>query len=331
MENKEILISVVIPVKNGDVWLDNCIQSIISQTLFHCTEIIVIDSGSTDKSLQILEKYPVKVISIPAQKFNHGLTRNFALSFCQGKYVAMTVQDARAADPYWLQHLLDGFSKADHVAGVCGQQIVPHEKGANPAGWFRPVTAPTCHLYRFDSAEAFLSLSSLERKNCCGWDNVTAMYLKKALLEVPFQNITYGEDSVWARDALVAGYAIVYNYAARVFHYHNEDWHYTFKRSLTTLYLRYKTFDYVHPMPKLTLRDIGRTIKLIWIAEPLSYKEKLNWFICSLQHFDALKKAHVAFYRALAEGDETLDKLHQQHCGKPPVALKGHQYAKSPG
>ena len=61
---KKIVISVIIPVKNGTPWLDACLQAIINQTLFDQTEIIVIDSGSTDGTLELLKKYPVTVYSI---------------------------------------------------------------------------------------------------------------------------------------------------------------------------------------------------------------------------------------------------------------------------
>ena len=73
---KKIVISVIIPVKNGTPWLDACLQAIINQTLFDQTEIIVIDSGSTDGTLELLKKYPVTVYSIHPSEFNHGLTRN---------------------------------------------------------------------------------------------------------------------------------------------------------------------------------------------------------------------------------------------------------------
>jgi rhamnosyltransferase len=96
VKEERVKISVVIPVKNGEPWLDECIQGIMSQTLFNQTEIIAIDSGSTDGSLAILEKYPVRIYNLPPAEFNHGLTRNYGVQLCRGEYVVMTVQDAKA-------------------------------------------------------------------------------------------------------------------------------------------------------------------------------------------------------------------------------------------
>ena len=322
VENKEVLISVVIPVKNGEAWLDACMQGIMQQTLFNQTEIIVIDSGSTDNSLQILQKYPVSLHTIPAAEFNHGLTRNYALQFCKGKYVVMTVQDAKPTDNLWLQKLLDGFSAAPNVAGVCGQQVVPHEKDKNPVDWFRPFSNPSLTVYQFNSASEFDSMSPAEKKNCCGWDDVNAMYLRSVLEKLPFQKITYGEDAVWAKDALRAGCAIVYNTAARVYHYHYEDWDFAFKRALTTMYLRYRCFGFVYHKPKRTVRETLGIVKLIWVSKSLTLKEKWSWYLYNRQQFNAFKEAHAVFHDALSKGEEVLDRTHEKFCGKPPVPLK---------
>lgn len=332
MKNQSIIISVVIPVKNGGPWLDKCIQGIMRQNLFNTTEIIAIDSGSTDDSLKILAQYPVQVIEILAEEFNHGLTRNYAVNYCKGKYIVMTVQDARPVDEYWLERLLQGFSLTENVAGVCGQQVVPHEREANPAGWFRPVSEPSCILYQFASAKEFDTLSPLQKKNCCSWDDVTAMYRKDILNKVPFQKITYGEDALWARDALRAGYAIVYNSAAKVYHYHIENSDYTFRRSLTVLYFRYKIFGYIHDLPRLTVRSFLSLIKTVWTTDGFSVIERIRWINDSLKQHKALKKAHLAFFDALSKGtDDALDVLHDKFCGKPPTSLKENYYETSVG
>ena len=57
--DSDVLISVVIPVKNGDSWLNETIPAILNQQVNGAVEIIAIDSGSTDESLSILAKYPV--------------------------------------------------------------------------------------------------------------------------------------------------------------------------------------------------------------------------------------------------------------------------------
>ena len=55
------LISIIVPVHNSSKYLSNCIESIINQT-YKNIEIITIENGSTDNSLEILNKYKDKIL-----------------------------------------------------------------------------------------------------------------------------------------------------------------------------------------------------------------------------------------------------------------------------
>ena len=64
------LVSVVIPVYNSERYLEECLDSVLSQT-YQNIEIIAVDDGSTDSSLDILKKYSDKVNVISQN--NNGL------------------------------------------------------------------------------------------------------------------------------------------------------------------------------------------------------------------------------------------------------------------
>ena len=144
----EILISVVIPVKNGDHWLTQTIPAILNQQINGKIEIIAVDSGSKDKSLSILSSYPVTIIQINPEEFDHGLSRNIGARNAKGKFIVMTVQDAKPLSTLWLQELLNGFID-ETVAGVCGQQVVTHDIDKNPVEWYRPISKPELRKYQF--------------------------------------------------------------------------------------------------------------------------------------------------------------------------------------
>ena len=81
-------ISVIIPVYNTDKYVEKCINSVLNQTLKDI-EIIIVNDGSTDNSLEKIKKYEkdkrVKIIN----KKNEGLskTRNIGLKIATGKYI----------------------------------------------------------------------------------------------------------------------------------------------------------------------------------------------------------------------------------------------------
>jgi rhamnosyltransferase len=294
-------------------------QAIFRQGLISQTEVIAIDSGSTDDTLSILSRYPIHVLNIEPSTFNHGAVRNLGAQQAKGKYVVMTVQDAEPSDEKWLQHLLDGFDD-DRVAGVCGQQIVPHDPDKNPVDWFRPMSEPGIVKYFFSNRAEFDALAAEEKKKICSWDDVNAMYRKDTLLKIPFRNVSFAEDALWARDALQNGYAIVYNTRARVNHYHFETPDYTFRRSFTIHYHFYKFFGIRPSSNASELVSILRNIKLLCF-EKISMADKFRWLAYNFRQRKALKRSANLFNIALAKGETELEKKHHEISGIPPQAL----------
>lgn len=92
MRNK---LSVIVPVYNTEDYLDRCLKSIISQTYINI-EIIVINDGSTDGSLQIIKEYLNKSNKIRFfNRINHGVgnTRNYGISKATGDYITFIDSD----------------------------------------------------------------------------------------------------------------------------------------------------------------------------------------------------------------------------------------------
>lgn len=319
MNDVEKSVSVVIPVKNEVLKIADCLNGILNQTV-KVSEIIVVDSGSTDGTKDIVKSFSkIKLIEIPASEFNHGLTRYLGFKHTQGKYIIFTVGDARPVDKSWIDNLLGGFIDKD-VAGVCGQQIVPHDRDKNPVQWFRPASEPKLEEYQFENPGAFDKLTPEEKKRICGWDDVTACYRREALLKVPFREINFAEDAAWAMDALRAGYKIVYNKKARVYHYHDEYPDFAFRRSLTVFYHRYKLFGTVPSEPTISFRrklSMANTL----LKSPVSFSDKMKWWKYNVDLVAAQRKAYGVFILALKKSEIYLDEIHKKYCDKPPQAV----------
>ena len=88
-------ISVIIPVYNIEEYLSDCLETVIKQTLKEI-EIICIDDGSTDNSLDILKKYAKKdkrITILKQENLNSGVARNAGLSIAKGKYLSFLDSD----------------------------------------------------------------------------------------------------------------------------------------------------------------------------------------------------------------------------------------------
>lgn len=320
--NAEVLVTVVIPVKNGDIWLKQVIPAILSQELEGGIEVIVIDSGSTDETIQILKTYPVRLIQIEANSFNHGLTRNLGAELARGKYVVMTVQDAKPVSNNWLKILLEGFTD-NNVAGVCGQQIVPHHHDKNPVDWYRPISLPEQRKICFSTPEEFSRLSAEDQLELCRWDNVNAIYRRDILLKIPFRHTDFAEDAVWARDVLSAGFAIVYHPAAQVEHYHLENYNYAFKRNFSIQYHFYKYFGHCPKKSRKSILKILKTVKLLMLEKGFTIGERIKWFRYTLRNQKAVYSSNTLFLESIhSGGKEKLDKVYSEVCQSIPQALK---------
>jgi GT2 family glycosyltransferase len=82
-----ILVSILIPSYNAEKWVDEAIQSALSQT-WPKKEVIIVDDGSSDHSLAVAKKYESKSVKVISQE-NKGaaVARNKALEFAQGDYI----------------------------------------------------------------------------------------------------------------------------------------------------------------------------------------------------------------------------------------------------
>lgn len=86
------LVSVIIPVFNGEKFLESALKSVFSQTFSSDLQIIVVDDGSTDKTSTIVKKYP-EVHYLYQKNSGVSAARNTALELAKGKFIAFLDAD----------------------------------------------------------------------------------------------------------------------------------------------------------------------------------------------------------------------------------------------
>ena len=89
------LISVIVPVYNGEKYLHRCVDSILSQT-YKNLEILLIDDGSKDNSASICDEYAEKdnrIVVIHKKNEGTGPTRQYGMEHAHGEYIAFVDND----------------------------------------------------------------------------------------------------------------------------------------------------------------------------------------------------------------------------------------------
>ena len=84
--------SIIIPNYNEEKYIRKCLDSIFNQTIDNTKyEVIVIDDGSTDKSVDIITKYNVKLLN--SNRLGAGGARNKGIDIAKGKYIILLDAD----------------------------------------------------------------------------------------------------------------------------------------------------------------------------------------------------------------------------------------------
>lgn len=144
-----IKVSVIVPAYNAEKYLEQCLDSLVRQTLGEI-EIVVVNDGSTDGTAEILDRYqaeyPDKVRAFSKENGGQASARNLALRCCRGEYVGYM-----DADDYAREDMFEKlYGKAKETAcelvvcghyNICGgeQKYVPFEKGDCPRDFFQGV------------------------------------------------------------------------------------------------------------------------------------------------------------------------------------------------
>jgi GT2 family glycosyltransferase len=116
IERTGMIFSVIVPFLNEELRIEACIDSLLNQTFNNRQyEIIFIDNGSTDRSAQIVRKYPAIKLLYETRRDPY-LARNRGIEAAQGKYLAFTDADC-VAGRYWLAEFQKPLQDCDIVMG----------------------------------------------------------------------------------------------------------------------------------------------------------------------------------------------------------------------
>ncbi len=220
------LVTVAIPVLNGSEYLDEVLAAVRAQEVEAEVELLVVDSGSTDGSLEIAGRHGARVHEIPKSEFSHGGTRNLMMELAKGERVAFLTQDATPAHERWLAALLEGFEQAEDVAAVFGphvaredaSHVIKAEMKRHFANWGSGVSID---LQRLDRSPKGLAAYRAEPGKLTFLSSVNFMLAREAWERVPFRPVPYAEDQLLGRELIEAGYAKVFHPDAVVLHSHH--------------------------------------------------------------------------------------------------------------
>lgn len=208
-------ISVVLPTYNAGNKFRECAEILAKQTA-DILEVLVIDSSSTDETVNIARDFGFKVDVIPKTEFGHGKTRQYALEKAQAEIVVFLTQDALLKNEDSIQKLVEFLTSEEDLAAVYGRQL-PY-----------PYTGPLGTFARLYNYPDYSFVNTFKDRNKNGiktafLSDSFAAYKKSLLLKIGGfpTHVNFGEDTYAAAKLLMAGYKTGYCAEASVYHAHD--------------------------------------------------------------------------------------------------------------
>lgn len=216
------MVSIIIPTNNAEQYIRSLLSALKSQSV--SSEIIVIDSSSSDCTVGIADSYDVKTKIIVKKSFDHGGTRNLAVTMSSGDIVVFLTQDALPADKLFLERLI-GPLEDPAIAATYGRQL-PRDDAKPLERFSRLFNYPEKPLVKDRESLSELGIKTFFFSNVC-----SAIRKKEFELLGGFtEGVIMNEDMLFASKLIRKGYKIAYVPEARVIHSHNYSWRQQFRR-----------------------------------------------------------------------------------------------------
>lgn len=213
-ENNEV--SILIRTKNEERFIGQTLSVLFSQT-YKNFEVLIVDSGSTDKTLEIARQYPVKIFEIKPEEFTWGYSLNYGFQRAKGKYVVCLSAHSLPLSENWLAILISNFDDDNVAAVMCNTLPWPDCNPFDRRGLLKKFNMPK---------------QEIPDKPLFIFGNVSSAINKSVWEKIPFnESLSYCEDEDWRRKVKQMNYKVMYEPEAKVYHSHNETLKQIYKRT----------------------------------------------------------------------------------------------------
>lgn len=196
-------VSIIIRTKNEERWISSCLSAIKDQS-FKDFEIILVDNGSTDKTISKAKKFDIeKIVNI--KEYFPGKAINMGFESASGELLVCLSVHCIPINNNWLKNLVESIEEDDSYAGVYGRQ--------QPMSFSTP-----------SDKRDLLLVFGLDRKiqiKDSFFHNANSIIRREVWEKYPFDSQTTNiEDRIWGQTIIDNGFKILYEPSASVYHYH---------------------------------------------------------------------------------------------------------------
>ena len=202
-------VTIVIRALNEAEFLPECLSSVLDQDYDGEIEIVLVDSGSTDRTIQIAESYHCKIVHIKKSDFSFGRSLNMGCSAASGDVLVLLSAHCIPTNRFWLKNLVqpiyEGVCEYSYGRQIARLGISKFSEGMVFTKYYPEKSSSPQVGYFCNNAN-----SAIKRTT---WDALRFN-----------ERLTGLEDLELARRLVSAGGSVSYIAESTVEHIHREDW-----------------------------------------------------------------------------------------------------------
>lgn len=245
-------VSVIIPTKNAGKDFPILMKSLNAQRGFEKIEVVIVDSGSTDETVETAKLLGATVVSIEPEDFSHSGARNLGAEAASGDYVLFMVQDALPPNDTWLATMYMTLIENDLAAVSCAE--TPREDAdlfyrQNCWNYYNFLGVNNAdRIYSLPKSQDYVSL----RQN--GQLSDLANLISRDIFMQYGYRLNYAEDLDLGIRLIKDGHKLAFLGSSRVIHSHNRTPYYFLKRGFVdNIFLSDIFDDFV--IPQINLKE----------------------------------------------------------------------------
>lgn len=196
-------ISIIVRTKNEERWIAHCLAMLYKQDL-QDFEVILVDNQSIDHTVAVASRHPLAaVVNVANYLPGHALNEGIRVS--KGRFIVCLSAHCIPKETDWLSTLRRNFDEDKKLAGVYGRQL------------------PVSFTSAVDKRDLLIVFGQDRRVQVKDYffHNANSMLPRDVWEQFPFdEQVTNIEDRVWGKAVIEAGYRIVYDPEAAVYHHH---------------------------------------------------------------------------------------------------------------
>ena len=200
------LCSIVIRAFNEEKHIGRLLSGITQQD-YPAYEVILVDSGSTDRTIDIARQFDVNIVHISPQEFTFGRSLNMGIQTAQGEFIVIISAHCYPVYPDWLTQIILPLQQDKQIAISYGKQRGGKTNQYSEHQWFIK----------------YFPDNSTPRQGHPYCHNANAAIRRSIWEQHPYnENLTGLEDLAWGSWIFEQGYGISYTADAEIIHLHDE-------------------------------------------------------------------------------------------------------------